>query len=189
MELQTSTCLNPWSAMPNPTPTSSPLLMENVPAPPAPLRLHVTSDAANLAGVRRAVEAYALAAGFDDAASNDIGLVLNEAMANVIRHAYRGQSGRPIDVEAVPAPFAERAASGNDGPAAGDDAVALRIRLRDWGNGVDPRKAPKRGYTPGVPGGLGLVCLGQLVDHCEYAPQPGGGMLLTLGKKRRGEAR
>src|SRR4051812_7354403 len=121
--------------MSNTTPTSSPVLIENVPVPPVPLRLHVTSEAANLAAVRRAVEAYARAAGFDDAATSDIGLVLNEAMANVIRHAYAGQSGRPIEVDAEPAPFATTVA-GASAVASNGDGIALRIRLRDWGNGV-----------------------------------------------------
>ena len=142
-----------------------------VPAPPEPLRLHVTSDTANLARVRHAAEAYAAAAGFDDVAVAEIGLVVNEAMANVIRHAYDNQPGRPIEFEADPIPEPHH-------------GVELRLRIRDWGKGEVPAAKPKRGYVPGEPGGLGLVCLNQMMDGVEYAPQPGGGMLLTMTKRK-----
>jgi serine/threonine-protein kinase RsbW len=138
--------------------------------PPTPLRMRVESDPANLSKVRLAVEAYAAAAGFGAEAVAELGLVVNEAMANVIRHAYQGRPGQPIEVEAEP--------TGDGGPA------DLRVRLRDWGIGVDPRTTAKRGYIPGEPGGLGLVCLKQMMDDVQYAPQPGGGMLLTMVKRR-----
>src|SRR5947208_16789380 len=64
------------------------------------LLLEVPSDPAALAGVRRAVEAFAARAGFDSKAVGEIGLCVNEAMANVIRHAYRGTGSRPIQVTA-----------------------------------------------------------------------------------------
>lgn len=140
--------------------------------PAAPLRLQVTSDTANVAHVRREVEAYARAAGFDDAASAQIGLVVNEAIANVIRHAYQGQPGKPIELEAQPLTDDRK------------DGFSLQLRLRDWGNGVNPETAAKRGYVVGEPGGLGLVCLRGFMDSVEYSPQPDGGMLLTMVKRK-----
>ena len=160
--------------MPDPQPTPSPQDNETTPVPPAPLRLRVTSDTANLARVRRAAEQYAAAAGFDEAAVAEIGLVVNEAMANVIRHAYDNQPGRPIEFEADPIPEPHH-------------GVELRLRIRDWGKGEDPAAKPRRGYVPGEPGGLGLVCLGQMMDKVEYAPQPDGGMLLTMTKRKSAE--
>ncbi|MDB5294333.1 MAG: putative anti-sigma regulatory factor, serine/threonine protein kinase [Phycisphaerales bacterium] len=136
-------------------------------APPAPVHLRVTSEPAEIAGVRKAAEAYATAAGFDDAAVAEIGLVVNEAMANVIRHAYGNAPGRPIEFDADLTPDAD---------------PTLRLRLRDWGTGRMPGRG--RGYIPGVPGGLGLVCLREMTNGVEYEPQPGGGMLLTLTKRR-----
>src|SRR2546423_1413225 len=64
------------------------------------LRLEVPSDPAARAGVRRAVGAFAAGAGFDSKAVGEVGLCVNEAMANVIRHAYRGTGSRPIRVTA-----------------------------------------------------------------------------------------
>jgi serine/threonine-protein kinase RsbW len=156
--------------MPDSTPQTSPA-SDDVPAPPALLHLHVTSDTANLARVRRVAEAYAKAAGFDEAATAEIGLVVNEAMANVIRHAYQNQPGKPIEFEAqsVTEPH---------------DGLALRLRIRDWGTGRDPATVPKRGYVPGEPGGLGLVCLRAMMDEVRYDPQPDG-MLLTMTKRKK----
>lgn len=151
--------------------------------PPQPMRLNVTSDTANLARVRRAAEAYATAAGFGDAAVAEIGLVVNEAMANVIRHAYHNEPGRPIEFEAAPLALAPGAAAGE----ATHHTLALRLRLRDWGDGRDPEATRRRGYVPGQPGGLGLVCLKQMMDGVEYTPQPDGGMLLTMTKRRSAE--
>jgi serine/threonine-protein kinase RsbW len=142
-----------------------------VPKPPTPLQLHVTSETANVSAVRRAVEAYSAAAGFDETEAGQIGLVINEAVANIIRHAYHGQSGRPIELTAESLPD-------------GSHGMSMRLRLRDWGDGADPEKARKRDYIAGQPGGLGLVCLRGFMDEVEFAPQPDGGMLLTLVKRK-----
>ena len=160
---------------------------------PRPLRLEVTSDTAAVAPVRRAVEAMAEGAGFDAQRTGDIGLAINEAMANVIRHAYAGDAGRPIVVTAeclndpcqrreteagAPKPAATPAGGASNCP-----PVCLRIRIRDWGSGVNPMKIPVREHDPQTPGGLGLLCLRTLMDSVEFTPQPDG-MLLTLEKKK-----
>jgi anti-sigma regulatory factor (Ser/Thr protein kinase) len=40
---------------------------------------------------------------------------------------------------------------------------------------------------PLTPGGLGMVCLGQLMDEVVYAPQRDG-MLLTMSRRRARDA-
>lgn len=127
------------------------------------LHLEVSSNPAQLARVRRAVEALCLGCGFDDKSVAEIGLVINEAMANIMRHAYEGATDRPIVIDAR---FV-------------DDA--LQIALRDWGNGRDPTTHPDR-KDPELPGGLGMVCLRKLMDEVEYAPQHPG-MILTMKRK------
>jgi anti-sigma regulatory factor (Ser/Thr protein kinase) len=125
------------------------------------LRVNVSSDPACLAEVRRACEAFCVACGLSAAAVADVGLCVNEAMANVMRHAYGGATDRPI---AVAARF---------------DGRAVYITIRDWGSGeVPPGRAR---HDPLVPGGLGLVCLRRLMDDVVYTPQADG-MLLTLTK-------
>lgn len=146
---------------------------------PAPLRLDVTSEPARIAEVRRAIEAYAEAVGLSEPAAAEVGLVVNEAVANVIRHAYQNEPGRPIRVEAELVDVQPAGGRPADGQSAG-----LRVRIRDWGVGTVPDRVRTRDYVPGVPGGLGLVCLKQMMDSVEYAPQPDGGMLLTMTKRK-----
>ncbi len=137
----------------------------DAPQPPATLALTLTSDPAELPAARKAVEAFANAAGFDAKSVGDIGLCVNEALANIIRHAYNGAPARPIELSARL------------------DAAALDIHLRDWGNGVDPSPKLGRPKDPLHPGGLGLVCLECLMDRVEYHPTANG-MLLKLLKRR-----
>ena len=131
--------------------------------PPAGLRLNVTSDPANLADVRHACEAFCLRCGLDAAAAGDVGLCVNEAMANVTRHAYAGATDKPVEI------------SGRF------DGAAVHISVRDWGSGELPPARPK--FDPLTPGGLGLVCLRKLLDDLVYAPQPDG-MLLTMTRRK-----
>ena len=124
------------------------------------------SDPATLAGARKQVENFAAACGFSQRAVEEIGLCVNEAMANVIRHAYAGRTDRPVHIGA-------RFEGGR-----------IVVTIRDWGNGVDPSKMPERPYDPLEPGGVGLMCLKRWMDEITYVPQPGGGMLTTLIRRR-----
>ena len=135
---------------------------------PAGIRLEVDSDPARLGEVRKEIEAFAAAAGFTERAVADLGLSVNEAMANVIRHAYSGAPDRPIVVTA---------------DLDNCDTVQMRVKIRDWGNGVNPLDRPPPPFDPTRPGGLGLVCLKQLMDEVVFSPQPDG-MLLTMMKRK-----
>ena len=145
----------------------------NATSTPDRLVLNVTSDPANLAPVRRACEAFCRTHGLDDTATADVGLCVNEAMANVTRHAYGGATDRPVVVTAEP--LAEPA---------GNAAAGVRVTIRDWGSGVNPLSLPPRQRDPLQPGGLGLICLRQLVDVARFEPQPDG-MLLVMEKRAR----
>jgi serine/threonine-protein kinase RsbW len=147
------------------------------------LRLEVPSDPAALAGVRRSIEAYATQAGFDAKAVADVGLCVNEAMANIIRHAYRGAVSRPILITADLLPAAAAAAAGTRTDRADCGPARLTVTIRDWGNGFNPSSLPARDRDPCTPGGLGLICLRQLMDTAVFTPQPDG-MLLTMTKNK-----
>ena len=134
------------------------------------IEMRVTSDPSEIAAVRKSVESFAQQLGFDDRAIAEIGLCVNEAIANIIRHAYAGKTDRPIDV------------------AASADGGELSITLRDWGIGVDPSTLPCRPYDPLEPGGVGLICLHQWMDQVAYTPQPDG-MLTTLRRKKVADAK
>jgi len=126
----------------------------------------IKSEPAAIAPVRRAVEALGTSLGLDDRAVGDVGLCVNEALANVIRHAYGGAKDRPIVVAAY----------------CKDDALVVTIR--DWGNGVNPASLPPKSYNPYEPGGLGLICLQRMMTRAAYVPQPDG-MLLVMTKKKQ----
>ena len=127
----------------------------------------IPSDPSAIAPVRRSVERVATSVGMDERAAADVGLCVNEALANVMRHAYGGATDRPIAVSCH---------------CQGDELV---VTIRDWGNGVNPADLPPRPYDPLEPGGLGLICLRQMLSDVTYVPQPDG-MLLVM-KKRRGD--
>jgi serine/threonine-protein kinase RsbW len=138
--------------------------------PPRHLELKVTSAPSNLATVRKAIESFAQANGFDQKGVAEIGLCVNEAIANIIRHAYRGNTNRPVHVMAA---MDDREGGGQ-----------IVITLRDWGVGIDPNSLPRRPYDPLEPGGVGLICLQQWMDSVTYAQQPDGGMLTTMMRRR-----
>jgi anti-sigma regulatory factor (Ser/Thr protein kinase) len=131
------------------------------------LRLRVTSDAANLAPARKACEQFCVDQGLSAAAANDVGLCVNEAMANITRHAYNGAEDRPVEITGEPVP----------------DGKGVRISIRDWGNGVNPADVPRVEHGPENPGGLGLICLRRLLDDVRYVPQPDG-MLMVMVKQK-----
>lgn len=136
---------------------------------PTPSRMLVktVSHPATLAPVRQQLEAFTEQAGFDFDARGQIVLVVNEAMANVMRHAYRGAPDRPIEVTAE------------------DTGDALRIDVRDWGSGENPEVQPAREFDPTTPGGLGLICLRQFMDEVKFNPQPDGMKLTMVRRKKR----
>ena len=142
----------------------------NTKTSPRRLELQVSSHPADLAPVRKAVEGFAGLHGFDEKSTAEIGLVVNEAIANIIRHAYRGKPDRPVHVVAA---VDER------------DGGTIVITLRDWGNGIDPSTLPKREYDPLEPGGVGLICLQKWMDKVTYAAQPDGGMLTTMVRSKQ----
>ena len=153
--------------MPDPRPTA-----------PRPPSITVTADRlacafdshpAHLAAVRRAVEAFCRTTDLDDAACDELGLVVNEALANVIRHAYAGATDRPVAVTV------DRHGRG------------VRVAIRDWGVGRVPKSTDNPAAAdPLKPGGLGLICLKQLTDHVHFEPATDGGMTLVLVRTTSG---
>ena len=147
------------------TPSSQPTSPPTT-ATPGRVDVTISSDPANIAAVRRAIEDVAVGIGLDEAAVGDVGLCVNEALANVMRHAYAGAKDKPIEIHA------------------GCEDGGLRVTIRDWGNGVNPASLPPKSYNPYEPGGLGLICLQRMMTRAAYVPQPDG-MLLVMTKKNQ----
>jgi serine/threonine-protein kinase RsbW len=116
------------------------------------LRLQLHSDPQVLCGVRGAVSPIAAAIGFNEEDCRAITLALDEAITNVIRHAYGGKLGREIEIE-----FNKL-----NGAKAGKPA--LEIVLLD--RGARPKPGALRGLPPGElrSGGLGLHFMRQSMD-------------------------
>jgi anti-sigma regulatory factor (Ser/Thr protein kinase) len=127
----------------------------------------IPSDPAAIAAVRRSVEDLAVRIGLDERGVGDVGLCVNEALANVMRHAYGGAADRPIVVRAW------------------CEDEALVVTIRDWGTGVNPASLPPKKYDPCEPGGLGLICLQRMMSTVSYVPQGDGGMLLVMTKRKK----
>jgi anti-sigma regulatory factor (Ser/Thr protein kinase) len=131
------------------------------------VQLQFLSNPANLSRARKAVERFCETTALDQPARDEIGLVVNEALANVIRHAYGNAPDRPIEMKIE---------HYEDG---------IHLVIRDWGNGVNPANRPHEPHDPLVPGGLGLICLKKLTDGVQFKPQPDG-MLLELIRTSNG---
>ena len=66
---------------------------------------------------------------------------------------------------------------------------SMKVTLRDWGHRFDvtmlPKEAPR---DPLKPGGVGLICLRQLMDDITFTPMDEG-TLLTMTRKRTSRGR
>ncbi|MBC8108831.1 MAG: ATP-binding protein [Anaerolineae bacterium] len=131
------------------------------------LTINLSTDPTLLGSARTAIEKLAATHKFDAQSCEEIGLVVNEALANVIRHAYGVGTDGPIQIDVIVL----------DGE--------LTIKMRDWGKGVNPDKLPPSpaSIDPLKPGGLGLMCMRRMMDSVVFEPQPDG-MLLTMKRKR-----
>jgi serine/threonine-protein kinase RsbW len=116
------------------------------------LRLQLQSNPQVLCGVRAAVSPIAAAIGFGEEDCRAITLALDEAITNVIRHAYGGKLGRDIEIQL----------SKLNGAGAGKSA--LEILLLD--RGAKPKPGALKGLPPGElrSGGLGLHFMRQSMD-------------------------
>lgn len=128
------------------------------------LELKINSDPANLREVRKQIEDFVRSAGMPQDACDAIGLAINEALANVIRHGYGGAKDRPIVIVTQ------------------ESAGEIQVTIRDWAKPFDPATLPQKQCGDLTPGGLGLLCIRKLMDEVDFSPQPDG-MLLTLVKR------
>ncbi len=129
------------------------------------LSLAMTSDPAEIASARKALERFAAARGLEPEDVAELGLATNEAIANIIRHAYKGRDDGRIELTVE---------------IEGEDVVVL---LRDWGSGAVPNLARQKTDLL-QPGGLGLACMKLMMDQLQFVPQPDG-MLLKMIKRKR----
>jgi len=137
--------------------------------PPAELllRLYLESNPDALCMVRATLQRATEVVHFPEADSRAIVRSVDEALANVIRHAYKGQGGLPIEVTCRRL-FGDSERKSSKG---------LEIVLSDAGIAADPKKLRGRPLEEIRPGGLGLHFIKQSMDVVEFRRKNGRNLL------------
>jgi anti-sigma regulatory factor (Ser/Thr protein kinase) len=139
------------------------------------LRISLPSDNSLLALVRDLAKRMAEGAGFDEATAGTLALAVDEAMANVIEHAYHGETGREIELR-----FEDR----------GPD---FTVELMDSGDRIDPGSLPHfelaRYVNERRTGGLGVHLMGRIMDSVSFRRIARRNVCCLVKHKIRVEAR
>ncbi len=134
----------------------------------AHVTLRILSQPRYLCIVRSAVETTARLYGLNEQECGRVMLAVDEALTNVIRHAYQRAAERPIDVQLAPV------------SQAGRDGIAIIIE--DESTGVDLTKIKSRPLDEIRPGGLGVHIIHDIMDEVSYTRRPNGGVRLAMYK-------
>jgi len=135
----------------------------------APVRIHIESTSAHLPVVRGAVEQMCRLIGFDNEAACRAVSAVDEALANIIEHAYEGREGQPIEIRLAALPANERGGG-------------LEVVLIDRGCGVGAEGIHGRDLSEIRPGGLGTHIMDCCMDEIRYSHPPAGGTELRMRK-------
>lgn len=130
-------------------------------------RFTVLSKPELIADVRRRVGEAARECGFTEEEIHDLKLAVNEAVANIIEHAYEWRDDQPIRVNILGRPG------------------EIEIRLRDYGKKVDEEKIQSRDLDDVRDGGIGIFLMRSLTDEVIYDTSPADGTELILIKRHQ----
>jgi serine/threonine-protein kinase RsbW len=122
------------------------------------LHLEILSDPQFLCVVRGAIEPLTEIAGFSPPECRAVTRAVDEAMANVIRHAYGNRPGEPIEVTC-------RLLENN---VEGKLQKCLEIVMWDDGVPFDKEKVKERPLDEVRPGGLGLHFIRDSMDIMDH---------------------
>jgi anti-sigma regulatory factor (Ser/Thr protein kinase) len=141
------------------------------------LRLEFSSDPGLLCAVRGAVERLTESFGFSAADCRAVTRAVDEALTNIIRHAYSGKPDRPIEMffRSVHRQVGHQTAAG------------LEILLCDRGPAIKPDQLCMRALEEVRPGGLGLHFIQQSMDVVEYKRAKGTNRLRLVKYVRAGK--
>lgn len=123
------------------------------------VRLTLPARPENVAVVRHVLAAFAEALQLPPAVVEDMRLAVTEACTNVVRHAYDGAHGGPIEIVIRP------------------DGDVLEVIVADRGRGIGP--SPDRAGP-----GLGLSLIAALAHTLEIQHSAGGGSRLAMSFRR-----
>ena len=123
------------------------------------LKLELTSNPEILSVVRSAVTCLATNMGFPDADTRALTRAVDEALANVIRHAYSNRPGQPIELLCR---RVDEHTENKNGP-------ALEILLLDRGPAANCKSFCGRPLDEVRPGGLGMHFIQSGADIVQYS--------------------
>jgi serine/threonine-protein kinase RsbW len=131
------------------------------------LRLQLESNPEALCMVRAALLRAAETLHFQEADSRAIVRSVDEALANVIRHAYRGRGGLPIEVTCNKLGESDNCTA----------PCGIEIVLKDSGSAADLGKLKSRPLEEIRPGGLGLHFIKESMDIVEFSRRNGKNLM------------
>jgi len=114
----------------------------------------VPASTEHLSEVRDFVASYARQFSFDDQQIQDIRLAVDEAYTNIIKHAYKYDASKKVEINL------------------GSDDDTFWISLRDDGNSFDTKHYSKPDLRERIKrkkrGGVGVYLIKELMDEVEY---------------------
>jgi len=122
------------------------------------LKVELRSNPETLCIVRNALAQLAETLGFSDTDRRSVVLAVDEALTNIIRHAYQGKPEQPIEVSC------RRIQAARDGVL----KPALEIVVEDRGAAVDAKKLCGRPLEDLRAGGRGLHFMRESMDAVEF---------------------
>ncbi len=131
------------------------------------VRFVMPSDPRYLCMVRGAIGPLAAAVGWNEAECTEITLALDEALANVIRHAYHSRADGRIELECY---------AGAEG---------LEFALLDNGDAPDLSRICARELGTDQPGGLGTHIIKKVMDTVSYETSPAGNRCVATKRFRK----
>jgi serine/threonine-protein kinase RsbW len=115
------------------------------------MELKISSDPRWLRLVRTVMHEVSRQAGFGEAERHQIALAVDEALANVIKHSYKGRPDGAVSLTC-------RAEDGS-----------LEVVMRHWGERFDPECAAELAPDELRAGGRGLFLIRATMDEVEFA--------------------
>jgi serine/threonine-protein kinase RsbW len=142
------------------------LLAENV------VELSIASQLEFIELVTALTENVTKMVGFDEEANYWINMAVRESVANAVEHGNKYDPNKTVDV---------RFTIGVD---------ALRVSIRDHGEGFDPASLPDPLDPENLlnPAGRGILYMRSFMDSVDYERHPEGGMLVSMTKRRQSKA-
>jgi anti-sigma regulatory factor (Ser/Thr protein kinase) len=143
------------------------------------VKIEMPSHPRVLSVVRSTVQQFAAVVGFGEDECRQLVLAVDEALANIIRHAYGNRNDQMIEITCR-----QLADDGVSPGASAEDG--MEVMLVDFGQSAEPAALKGRSLDEIRPGGLGMHLITSIMDEVKYEPAPGRNqmrLVKRLGKK------